>query len=119
MVYLGTFNQMQLKTSPKTYSSSEVKDRFIGKKGTTKRNAFEHRLSVELMGEMIKKARQKRNLTQEQLGVMVGVQKAQISKLESNTNNVTLKTVLKVFAALGVKLHFNLEIDGKRMRLSS
>jgi len=71
------------------------------------------------MGEMNKKARQEQNLTQEQLGVMVGVQKAQISKLESNTNNVTLKTVLKVFAALGVKLHFNLEIDGKRMKLSS
>ncbi len=70
------------------------------------------------MGEMIKKARQE-NLTQEQLGVRVGVQKAQISKLESNTNNVTLKTVLKVFAALGVKLQFNLEIDGKRMKLSS
>ncbi|MFM7901665.1 MAG: helix-turn-helix domain-containing protein, partial [Bacteroidota bacterium] len=62
---------------------------------------------------------QERNLTQEQLGEMVGVQKAQISKLESNTNNVTLKTVLKVFAALEVKLQLNLEIDGKKMKLSS
>ncbi|MFM7766764.1 MAG: helix-turn-helix transcriptional regulator [Bacteroidota bacterium] len=108
-----------MKTAPKIYSSAEVKDRFIGKKGTPKRNAFEHRLSVEMMGDMIKKARQERNLTQEQLGEMVGVQKAQISKLESNTNNVTLKTVLKVFAALEVKLQLNLEIDGKKMKLSS
>ena len=82
-----------MKTPFKIYSSAEVKDRFIGKKGTPKRNAFEHRMSVEMMGDMIKKARQERNLTQEQLGEMVGVQKAQISKLESNTNNVTLKTV--------------------------
>ncbi|MFM8916298.1 MAG: helix-turn-helix transcriptional regulator [Bacteroidota bacterium] len=108
-----------MKTPSKIYSSDEVKDRFIGKKGTPKRNAFEHRLSVEMMGDMIKKARQERNLTQEQLGEMVGVQKAQISKLESNTNNVTLKTVLKVFAALEVKLQLNLEIDGKKRKLSS
>ncbi|MFM7823629.1 MAG: hypothetical protein ACKPB3_07630 [Bacteroidota bacterium] len=39
--------------------------------------------------------------------------------MESNTNNVTLKTVLKVFAALEVKLQLNLEIDGKKMKLSS
>lgn len=108
-----------MKTHSKIHSSSAVKDRFIGKKGTPKRNAFEHRLSVELMADMIKKARQERNLTQEQLGALVGVQKAQISKLESNTNNVTLKTIFRVFTALGVKLQFHLEIDGKRMKLSS
>lgn len=108
-----------MKTPSKIHSSAAVKDRFIGKKGTSKRNAFEHRLSVELMADMIKKARHERNLTQEQLGALVGVQKAQISKLESNTNNVTLKTIFKVFSALDVKLQFHLEIDGKRMKLFS
>lgn len=48
---------------------------------------------------MIKSARQERNLTQEQLGKLVGVQKAQISKLESSANSATIDTVLKVFKA--------------------
>jgi transcriptional regulator with XRE-family HTH domain len=42
---------------------------------------------MEVLGKMIKTARQERNLTQEQLGQLVGVQKSQISKLESSTNS--------------------------------
>jgi transcriptional regulator with XRE-family HTH domain len=40
-----------------------------------------------------------RNLTQEQLGEFIGVYKAQISKLESCTNNATIDTILKIFKA--------------------
>lgn len=36
---------------------------------------------------MIKQARLELKLTQEQLGEIVGVKKAQISKLENNTNS--------------------------------
>jgi HTH-type transcriptional regulator / antitoxin HipB len=49
---------------------------------------------------MIRKARQERNLTQEQLGKLIGVQKAQISKLESSANSATIGSILKVFKAL-------------------
>lgn len=40
--------------------------------------------------------RQERNLTQEQLGELIRVRKAQISKLESSGNSTTIDTVLKV-----------------------
>ena len=60
---------------------------------------------------MIKEARLKRNLTQEQLGKLVGVQKAQISKLESNAKNVTLSTILKVFKALKTQVKLNIEME--------
>jgi len=40
------------------------------------------------MGEMIRKVRLERKLTQEELGKLIGVQRAQISKLENNTTKV-------------------------------
>jgi len=71
---------MSKKKGMKTYSLEEVTDTIIGKRGTPKREAFEHELRMDLMGEAIKEARLKRNLTQEELGKLVGVQKSQISK---------------------------------------
>ena len=107
-----------MRKKQKKYSLDEVKDKFIGKRGTVKRDLYESELQVEIIGDLIKQVRQERNLTQEELGDMIGVQKAQISKLESNTTNVTLKTILKVFAALEAKLNFNLEVDGRKIRIA-
>ena len=59
----------------KTYSLEEVTDKFIGKVGTKKRDAFEYELRLDLLGEAIKQARQERKLTQEELGKLVGVQR--------------------------------------------
>ena len=44
-----------------------------------------------------------RNMTQAELGKLIGVQRAQISKLENNTTNVTIETILRVFSALKPK----------------
>jgi HTH-type transcriptional regulator / antitoxin HipB len=52
------------------------------------------------------------------LGKLVGVQKAQISKLESNANSATIGTVLKVFKALKADIHFNVTIEKKQLNLS-
>jgi len=68
-------------------------------------------LRVEVLGEAIKKTRKEQNLTQEQLGKLIGVQKSQISKLEKNTKNVTLDTIQKVFKALKTSIKFNLNPD--------
>ena len=55
---------------------------------------------MDVLGRMIKTARQERNLTQEELGRLVGVQKAQISKLESSANSATIDTIIKVLSPL-------------------
>ncbi len=83
----------------KSYSLAEMKDKYIGKVGTTERDEYEYELRMDVLGKMIKSARQERNLTQEELGKLVGVQKAQISKLESSANSATIDTILKVFKA--------------------
>jgi HTH-type transcriptional regulator / antitoxin HipB len=62
----------------KTYTLEEMKDKYIGKIGTKERDEYEYELSMDVLSKMIKTARQERNLTQEELGKLVGVQKAQI-----------------------------------------
>ncbi len=57
----------------KTVSLDTMIDKHIGKRGTDKREAFENELRIDLLGQAIKQARQERNLTQEQLGDLVGV----------------------------------------------
>lgn len=98
------------------FSFDQIKNEFIGEIGTEKRTQYEQELQVELMGEMIKKVRLERNLTQEELGKLVGVQRAQISKLENNTTNVTIETILKVFGALKAKVNFNVELMNSKIQ---
>lgn len=102
----------------KTYTFDQIKDQMIGKRGTAKRDDYEFELNLELLGEMIRTTRLQRNLTQEQLGELVGVQKAQISKLEKNANNVTVETILKVFNALKAKVNFRIELQDKQIRIA-
>jgi transcriptional regulator with XRE-family HTH domain len=95
-----------------------MEDKYIGKKGTKQRDQYEYKLRMDVLGRMIKQARQERNLTQEQLGELVGVQKAQISKLEGSANSATIDTVLKVFKALKAEIHFNVTIKNRQLQLS-
>jgi len=67
---------------------------------------------------MIKTARLERKLTQEELGRLVGVQKAQISKLESSINSATIDTVLKVFKALKAEINFNVKLEDNFVKLA-
>lgn len=102
----------------KTMTLDQIKDKDIGKIGTPERDQYEFDLRMEFLGEMIKSVRKERKLTQEQLGNLIGVQKSQISKLERNTKNVTIETVLKVFQALKAKVKFSVEMSQGDLRLA-
>lgn len=66
------------------------------------------------VGEAIKKARLKQNLTQEELGERIGVKRSQICKLESGKSSITLSTMSKIFKALGFgSATLDLGIGGK------
>lgn len=106
------------KKGMKTYSLDEVTDKYIGKKGTPKRDDFENELRLDLIGNAIKQARKQRNLTQAQLGELVGVQKAQISKIENNLTDARFETILKVFKALNAKINFNVELLNQNLNLT-
>jgi DNA-binding XRE family transcriptional regulator len=102
----------------KTYTLADMKDKYIGKVGTKERDEYEYELRMDVLGKMIKAARQERNLTQEELGKLVGVQKAQISKLESSANSATIDTILKVFKALKAEINFNVKLENNFVKLA-
>ncbi len=99
----------------KTYSLEELTDEYIGKKGTKKRDDFENELRLDLLGQTIKQVRKERNLTQEELGELVGVKKSQISKIENSTTDARFTTILKVFEALGARVNFNVELNNRKI----
>ena len=89
-----------------------------GKVGTPERDAMEAQLKEDIqayfVGEAIKKARLKQNLTQEELGKRIGVKRSQICKLESGKCSITLSTMSRVFQALGIATAtLDLGIGGK------
>ncbi len=94
----------------KTYTLEEVQDNLIGKIGTPERDRFEYELKMELIGLAIKQTRRERNLTQEELGKLIGVQKTQISRIESNASNVTIDTLIRVFKALQANVKLQVEL---------
>jgi HTH-type transcriptional regulator / antitoxin HipB len=102
----------------KTTSLDEVLELHIGKRGTPNREQFEQELKIELLGDAIRKARKAKNMTQEQLGELVGVQKSQIAKIENSATDARFSTIMKVFTALKAKVNFTVEINEHKLLVS-
>jgi len=99
-------------------SLDEFKDKYIGKVGTSERDQYEFELKLDILGEIIRRIRKERNLTQEQLGKLIGVKKAEISKLENNARNMTISNVLRIFNALKAKVKFVVELDNQEWNIA-
>ena len=100
----------------KVYTLDEVIDKHIGKRGTPNREQFEYELEMSIISELIKEMRKKRKLTQGQLGKKIGVQKAQISKIENGEGNVTIGTVIRIFGALDARMVFDVKLNKKKRK---
>ena len=96
----------------KFFTEEEILDKHIGKIGTPHRNQFEDEINTFIIGEAIKEARKKKQLTQDQLGNLVGVKKEQISKIESG-KNLNLNTISRVLHAMGLQAHLNIPSVGQ------
>lgn len=90
----------------KVYTHEEMMDRVIGDRTSPRRQALEAELQSYLIGEAIKQARKDKNLTQSQLGDLMGVKRARVSRIERGTN-LTVGTIVRAFKALGVPAEFN------------
>lgn len=100
------------------YSFGELLDEEFGKVGTPERDKFDKDVAAEVqaynIGEAIRLARKECNLTQEQLGERMGVQRAQVSKIESG-KDVKMSTFIKAIKAMG--LQANLVFGGVTLTL--
>jgi DNA-binding XRE family transcriptional regulator len=99
----------------KLTSIDDLTDEIVGKKGTAQRDIFEYDLRMDIIGTMIKDARIKQNMTQGDLGEILGVQKAQISKLENNTKDFRIGTIIRALEALGAKVKLTVELEKERL----
>ncbi len=104
-------------TKMKMFTLEEMKNKHIGERGTEVREQYEYELKMEIIGDMIRKTRLEGKLTQAELGKLVGVQKAQISKLENNANSATIDTIVRVFKALQADIHFNIKLQNETLQL--
>ena len=90
----------------KAMTQEQMLDKYIGKKGTPERDDYDAELRKVLddyrIGEAIKAERKRQGLTQEQLGERMGVQKAQVSKLEKGYSPA-YSSIVRAFQALGAK----------------
>jgi HTH-type transcriptional regulator / antitoxin HipB len=77
-------NSVMAKTAMKSYSLAEMKDKYLGKKGTKHRDQYEYEFRMDVLGRMIKTARQDLKLIQEQLGELVWVPFAVSNLLRKN-----------------------------------
>ena len=93
------------------YTWDEVQDELFGQPGTPEREEYEKGVAETIhfykIGEAIKKARKDKNLTQTQLGELMGVQRAQISKIESG-KNLSVTTIARAFKAMNIPANLNL-----------
>ena len=95
-------------------TEEDIINKHIGVKGAERRRKFDENIELFLIGETIRQTRQEKMLTQGELGELLGVHKAQISRME-NGQNLTISSVARIFKALGVKV--NLEIGSRKVAL--
>lgn len=98
---------MEVVNGMKVYSQEETLDSTLGVKGTPERDEYEAQVKDYLVGLAIRQAREAQNLTQEQLGERIGVQRARISSIEKGVN-LRLSTLSRIFAALGVQVKLDI-----------
>jgi DNA-binding XRE family transcriptional regulator/phage-related protein len=82
----------------------------IGARGTKNRSVFEQQSFNYVLGQQVKEVRKKRALSQVELGNLVGVQKAQISKIENGKNQLRIDTLFNVLSALNADLQFSISL---------
>lgn len=96
----------------KTYTLEESLNRALGQKGKPLRDEYENEMKSFLIGESIRKARQAKKLTQEQLGELMGVKRAQVCRIEKG-RNLSLTTIARAFKAMGINATFDMGKFGK------
>ena len=88
----------------------QLKSKYYGEIGTPERDRLENELEALRNCYQIKTAREKLNLTQEQLAERVNKKRPFISKIENDGENITLRTLFDIVErGLGGRLKISFE----------
>ena len=89
----------------------QIKDEMYGEKGTSRRDELDRDFESFKIGLLLKKARESKQLTQEQLGDLVDKNRTYISRIENDGSNMTLKTLFDIVEkGLGGKVNISIDI---------
>jgi DNA-binding XRE family transcriptional regulator len=88
----------------KELSFEEVKNMRIGKIGTPARDKYEVEAESIILAAKIKQVRKQKGMNQDELGVLIGVKKSQISKIETNPQDMKLSTIMRIVKALDMEV---------------
>lgn len=103
---------METKNSNKNVSTwAEIKDRVYGDKGTERRDNLDRKAESFKVGLLLKKARESRHMTQEELGQIIDKKRTYISRVENDGSNITLSTLYDIVEkGLGGKVRISIEV---------
>ena len=90
----------------------QIKTKYYGEVGTPERDRLENELEALRIGFKIRSAREKLDMTQEQLAERINKKRTYISKVENDGENITLRTLYDIVErGLGGKLRITFELS--------
>ena len=90
---------------------SQIKDQVYGEKGTERRDNLERDAESFKIGLLLKKARESRHMTQEELGQIIDKKRTYISRVENDGSNITLSTLFDIVEkGLGGKVSISIDV---------
>ena len=94
-----------------TKTLAELEDKYIGKKGTARRDRYEKEIADLLIVYQIRQGRLKLDLTQQDLAQRIGKKREFISRIENDGSNLTVKTLRDIVeVGLGGTLHIEVTV---------
>jgi|TARA_R110002012_G_C11551808_1_gene602542 DNA-binding XRE family transcriptional regulator len=88
-----------------------IKNEVYGEKGTPRRDELDRDFESFKIGLLLRKAREEKNLTQDQLAELIDKKRTYISRVENNGSNLTLKTLYDIVEkGLGGKVKISIEM---------
>lgn len=100
-----------MKTKNNITTLDQMLDAKYGKKGAPKRENWEREFESFRLGILLEEARTKLGMTQEELAQKCGTNKSYISRIENNSSDIRLSTLMKIIQqGLGGQLKLTLQL---------
>jgi DNA-binding XRE family transcriptional regulator len=103
---------MKAESNDKDISTwSQIKDQVYGEKGTERRDNLEREAESFKIGLLLKRARESKHMTQEELGLIIDKKRTYISRVENDGSNITLSTLFDIVEkGLGGKVSISIDV---------
>ncbi len=101
---------MKKATNKNITTLDEILDNKYGKRGLPKREKWEQEFEAFRLGVLLEEARIKLGMTQEALAEKCGTNKSYISRIENNSSDIRLSTLMRIIQQ-GLGGHLRLGLD--------